>query len=86
MTYDTKNRILHYGVYDEVRLSKLEHKFLICLSSGKTTLYQEIKQYLNVGYDLSRMKNNLENKTGFELRIKKIHGIGFRLENEIRFR
>lgn len=86
MTYDTKNKVLHYGVYDEVKLTNLEHKFLICLSGGKTTTYREIKQYLNAGYDIRRLKNNLEVKTGFELKIKRIYGIGYRLENEIYFR
>lgn len=86
MTYDTKNKILHFGVYDEVKLSQLEHKFLICLSSGKTATYKEIKQYLNIDYNLNRIRSSLERKTGFELKIKNICKIGYRLEKEIYFK
>ncbi len=86
MTYDTRNRILQIGVHEEVELTNLEHKLLICLSSGETMSYPEIKQYLKIDYNLSRLRRNLEVKTGFELKIKNVYKSGYRLESEIYFK
>lgn len=86
MTYDTGKRILHTGVYEEVKLTKLEHKLLICLSSGNLATYEEMANYLKNSKDSLRvLKNKLILKTKFQIEIVVIQGEGYRLDNEIYF-
>lgn len=86
MTYDTKRRILCTGVYEEVKLTKLEHKLLICLSSGNLATYEEMANYLKNSKDSLRvLKNKLILKTKFQIEIVVIQGEGYRLDNEIYF-
>ena len=86
MTYDTKERILHIGVYKKVKLTELQHKLLICLSLGNATDYEEIEKYLEVSKEaLSALKIRLMQKTNYELKIKTINCTGYRLDNELFF-
>lgn len=87
MTYDTRNRILQIGVHEEVKLTNLEHKFLICLSSGDVVSYEEMTKYLKCGKgSLSILKARLERKTKFELQIKVCFGRGYEIINDIYFK
>ncbi len=87
MTYDTKRRILCTGVYEEVKLTKLEHKLLICLSSGNMMTYEEMMNYLRISKNrLKILKSKLSLKTKFQLKINAFCNIGYKLKNEIYFK
>lgn len=84
MTYNIKNRVLQVGVYEKVKLSKKEHKLLICLSSRNIATYEEMTEYLKVSKtNLMVLKLRLLRKT--KLKIKVISRVGYRLEDEIYF-
>lgn len=88
MTYDTKERILHLGVYEKVHLTKREHEFLIALSSGEMTEYEEIEKYLKINCNvvLRNIKKRLIKKTKYQLKIQTLCMFGYRLKNEIYFK
>lgn len=91
MTYDTKNRILHTGVYEKVKLTKLQHKLLVCLSSGNAVSIKEIAEYSHgvfdkyTDYAIRRTIFKLRVKTKKQLKIKTVNKFGYRLESEIYF-
>lgn len=91
MTYDTKRRILHTGVREKVELSQIEHKILICLSSGNAVTHEEISKYLYGVYDEYTKKlvrqfiHFIRFKTKNQLKVKTIIGVGYILESEIYF-
>lgn len=84
MTYDTKSKILHTGVYEKVKLTKLEHKLLICLSSGNLATYEEMTRYLHTSVSgILKLRSRLAYK---QLNVNVVRGLGFRIDNEIYFR
>lgn len=86
MTYNTRKKVLWIGVREKVKLTKKEHRLLISLANNQITTYREIMKYLDIERpSLPRIKNNLERKTKFELRIQVVRGRGYILENEIYF-
>lgn len=92
MTYDTKNKVLYTGVREKINITGIEHKILICLSSGDLRKYEEISQYIYETSDKYTKKNIsihvsiLRNKTKKQLKITAVRGRGFRLDNEIYFK
>jgi len=92
MTHDTKNRVLHTGVYQKIDLTTLENKLLICLSSGNVRTYKEISKYLYgfcSKHTIEAVRNHvsiLKRKSKKRLNIKVIRGIGYRLDSEIYFK
>ena len=91
MTYDTRNRILHICDYRKVDLTNLEHKLLICLSSGNMVTYEEILKYIYGWNDIYAKRalcvivSNLTKKTKGLLKILAIRGRGFILKSEVYF-
>lgn len=91
MTYDTKRRILHTGVYKKIELTTMENKLLICLSSGNVRTYKEISKYVYgfcSKHTIEAVRAHvsiLKRKSERRLNIKVIRGIGYRLESEIYF-
>lgn len=88
MTYDTGKRKLYVGKDREIKLSKLEHKLLVCLSSGNVTTLDEIQKSLKLK-DCSYVRVlvlRLIEKVEYYLRIKTVKGVGYRLDTEIYFK
>ena len=87
MVYDTKNRLLIKGNHHKVKLTKLEHKLLIALSSEKMTLYDEISEYMYgckfnfVQNTLPVIKSNLCKKAN--IKIKAMSSRGYILKTDI---
>lgn len=88
MTYDTGKRILYVRDDKEIKLSKLEHKLLICLSSGNVAKFDEIQKslMLNSSSYIRVLICRLIEKTDFYLTIRTIVGVGYRLDTEIYFK
>lgn len=88
MTYDTRKRILYIRDDKEMRLSKLEHKLLICLSSGNVATFDEIQKSLMLK-DTSYVRVlilRLIEKVEYYLTIRTVTGVGYRLDSEIYFK
>ncbi len=86
MVYDTKNRILQIGVYEKVKLSYREDKLLVCLSSNEVERYEDILKELGISMnELRRLKKRLLEDTKYELEIKTVSGVGYRLVSEVYF-
>lgn len=84
MTYDTKDKILHIGVYEKVKLTNLENKLLICLSSGNVATYEDMTKYLKVSKcKLKQLKGRIMRKG---LRVETARGVGFKLADEVYFK
>ncbi len=88
MTYDTGKRILYVRADTGIKLSKLEHKLLICLSSENLTSFDEIQKRLELK-DANYVRVlifRLIEKTEYYLTIRTIAGAGYRLDTEIYFK
>lgn len=88
MVYDTGKRILYIRDDKEIKLSKLEHKLLICLSSGNVATLEEIQKTLFLN-DVSYIKVvvfRLIEKSEFYLTIRTVRGVGYRLKTEMFYR
>lgn len=81
MTYDTRNRVLHTGVFEQVKISKIEERLLVCLTRNVAVSYEEINEYVK-GTNLSRTMKSLNEKG---LKIERLRGYGLRLVDEIYF-
>lgn len=87
MTYDTKNRILHTGVYTTEKITKIEHKFLMALEGENFVSYEEICEKIYGEYDeyhlgcIRIIKFRLMEKTNNELGIETKTGLGYRIKN-----
>ncbi len=90
--YDTKNKVLQLGVFEKVKLTDIEDKILICLSSGNVRNHEEISKYVYQRYDehsdntIRTHMSKLRRKTNHDLKIKTVQGSGYRLMSEIYFR
>lgn len=88
MTYDTGKRTLYVRDNKEIKLSRLEHKLLICLSSGNVATFDEIQKRLTL-HDSNYVRVlicRLIEKTEFYLTIRTIVGVGYRLDSNIYFK
>lgn len=88
MTYDTGKRILYIGNVKRMKLSKMEHKLLICLSSGNVATFDEIQGSLMLK-DSSYVRVlilRLIEKVEYYLTIRTVTGVGYRLDSEIYFK
>lgn len=88
MVYDTGKRILYIRNGKEIKLSKLEHKLLICLSSGNVATFEEIQKSLGLK-DVSYVRVvifRLIEKVEYYLKIRTVTGVGYRLQTEIFYR
>jgi len=84
MTYETRNKRLKIGVYEEIKLTDREDKLLMCLSNNDVARYEDIMKKLGISMnELRRLKKRLVEDT--VLNIKTINGVGYRLEDEIYF-
>ena len=85
MVYDTKKHLLISGKKG-IKLSKLEHKLLICLSSTNIVTYEEILKYI-YNFDMKRIHaiRNLINRFRIktELDVRTVQGRGFILKSRI---
>lgn len=81
MVYDVKNRFLHTIYGDIVRLNKVEHKMLICLSDGNCAKYDDIEKYVAKN-NIGRIVHHLREK-GLNIQVKP--KIGLILKDEIYF-
>ncbi len=86
MTYDTKNKILQIGVYEKVKLSYREDRLLICLSNNNIAKYEDILKELGMSMnELRRLKQRFLEDTRYQVKIKTVSGVGYKLEDEIYF-
>jgi DNA-binding response OmpR family regulator len=89
MIYDTKNRFLFRGM-KAIRLSKLERKLIILLSSKKLSTYEEMAKYL---YDSDFQTKEMSIRTLIKrfkektkLNVVARHGRGYILKDDIYFK
>lgn len=87
MMYDTKNRILHTGVYETKNITKIEHKFLVALKGGNFVTCEELCEKIYGKLDerhlncIRVLKCRLRKKTKKELEIENKIGLGYRIKN-----
>lgn len=84
MIYDTSTRMLSYNKGNTVKISKLQHKLLICLSSGNAVSYKELEDYVGSKH-INKIKHELIDKTIYWLKIETIKGYGLILKSDIYF-
>ena len=84
MIYDTATRTLFYNSANSVRVSKLQHRLLVCLSSGDAVKYKDLENYVGSKH-INKIKYELIYKTIYWLEIETIKGYGLILKSDILF-
>ena len=89
MVYDTKNRFLFRGM-KAIRLSKLERKLIVLLSSKKLSTYEELaKNLYDSNFETKEMSirtliKRFRDKT--RLNVTTLYGRGYILKDDIYFK
>lgn len=83
MIYNTSLRILTDDKGKQYKLSKLYHRFLICLSLGDVVAYDEAVEQLGTYTSIHKLKYDFCKRV--PIKIRTIREVGFILDSDIYF-
>ncbi len=84
MVYNTFSRILTTDKGKEIKLSKLHHLMLICLSNETIVTREELEEFTG-SFNIYKLKCDFLKRVKHNIKIRTVRGIGFILESKIYF-